>query len=827
MSKTFKYLFIAALLLMVFLACTMVRDVVTTTAPTAGQPPELPAPANNDGAETIWIPGGTFWMGSEATEAAAGEDEMPRHQVTLGGFYIYTHEVTNEMYNRCVAAGSCQPVIEMESGLTALTQDPAYTEHPVVGVDWNMARDYCAWANARLPTEAEWELAGRGLESLRYPWGSQEPTCERANMFGCAAPPITLAVGSLAAGNSPYGAWDMAGNVWEWVHDWYAERYYAFSPSENPLGPLVNQDPDHPQKVVRGGGLYSEPSRLRGAERTGANPYRAFDDVGFRCVAMGELGLPEGYEPALDRRELVPPDPLDGGGEHVEDPEGAAWYQIGFGDASCPTPDGRMFIVVEADSSEEVEYEVSVDGVPFDCFYDDMLRVLHCEGPVPETTEFPDIYHVQIHFLPHGGIGHVYLEKPTDCGAPPPDRFSMSLDCPVDGLFTISFFYDPPITWDIVRLSGEDIPCMAVSETETRCTAPDIRTGDHYEFYLHGHGADGTEYEWTPWAPVLEDCPVDFLDYDVVTACYDVYAPFIDIIRPVGETIASVTIGGEPLDCWVPVVWGVTCRLPDAAPGTILTVEICFASGPCVTEDVTVLDCGGVPPGGIVYDIDPTCWPPEAAAASIHYFPFDVPLVAANANGFDLACENRGGGWYICPGVPGATGAETTITFCLSDGTCLSAPITIPNCSEGPPVGFWYLAEVGCHSEDTIYVIIVTGLDWLVPGAEFDYNVAGGGVVFSCEPVPGSPGRLYCSGDTMPSSAGGLQVCIRREGDAAPTCVTFDDFTTRSPTTCQEEPPSEPPPLSCSGYNNQTACVAAGCKWTKGPPDGLEHCYPP
>jgi len=582
----------------------------------------------------------------------------------------------------------------------------------------------------------------------------------------------------------------------------------------------VNQDPNNPQKVVRGGGLYSEPDKLRGAERADANPYRAYDDGGFRCVPMGELALPEGYEPALDRREIIPPDPLDGGGEHVEDPDSEAWYSIGFGDVSCPTPDGRMFLVVAADSSEDVEYEVAVEGIPFDCIYDDMLRVLHCEGPTPETTEFPGIYHVQIHFLPHGGIAHVYIEKPADCGAPPPDRFSMDLDCPADGRFTISFFYDPPITWDVVCLSGVDIPCWPFPGGELRCTPPDLRTGDHYEFYLHGFGADGTEYEWTPWAPVLEDCPVDFLDYGVTTACYDVHAPFINIFRPESETIASITDSGVPLDCWAPVVWGVTCRLPDTAPGTVLTVEICFASGPCVAEDVTVLDCAGVPTEEIRYNIKPLCMWFEEIWASIQYWPFDQPLVAANANGLRLTCAHVGSGWYTCSGVPGSEGDTVTTTFCLADGNCFSRGIIIPACEGTPPVDIWLLNEVGCHSEDSLYVVIDTGLDWLVPGAAFDYNVAGGGVIFSCEPLPGAPGRLYCSGDSMPSSAGGLQVCLRRSGDAELTCVTFDDFVVRAPATCAEEPPPpEPHAPTCADYTTQASCNAhwaEGCKWGAG-----------
>jgi formylglycine-generating enzyme required for sulfatase activity len=831
MNKPFKYLFCAALLLLAFLACTMVRDIAETSTPAAEQ---TASPTNTDGAAVVWIPGGAFWMGSEATDAAAAEDEMPRHQVTLDGFFIYTHEVTNEMYAECVAAGGCLPVNVMDSGPTTHSGDPAYTEHPVVGVDWNMANDYCAWAGGRLPTEAEWELAARGTDSLRYPWGAEDPTCDRVNMFGCNAPPDTLAIGSLANGNSPYAVWDMAGNVWEWVNDWYAEHYYTFSPPANPFGPPVNQDPNHPRKVVRGGGLYSEPDKLRGAERAGANPYRTFDDVGFRCVPMGELALPEGYEPALDRREMVPPDPLDGGGEHAEDPEEEAHYRLGFADVSCPTSDGRVFLVIEADSSEDVEYEVTVDGIPFDCLYDEMLRVLHCEGPVPETTEFPDMYHGQVQFIPHGGIGHFYLEKPTDCGALPPDRFSMDLACPVDGLFTISFFYEPPITWDTVQISGEDIPCVAVSETETRCTAPDLRTGDHYEFYLHGIGADGTEYEWTPWAPVLEDCPGLARFLDVSPFCFEGH-PTIQVMYgedwpPLISVVETLATGGFPnaLDC-IGVAPGVhVCGDLMNVVGVSAYVQIWFGGGDLHDFHVIVPACPGTETE-IGYSIGLSCWPPEAeaAAASIHYWPFDEALVAANANGFDLTCIYTGVQWYMCTGVPGAAGSATTITFCLADGRCFSDTGIIPACGE-PPVGIWLLSEVGCHSETALYVIIDTGLDWLVPGAAFDYNVAGGGVIFGCEPMPGSPGRLYCSGDTMPSFAGGLQVCIRRDGEAEPTCRTFDDFTARAPATCVEEPPPpEPPAPSCSDYTTQASCLANGCKWTKGPPDGLEHCYPP
>ena len=249
-------------------------------------------PTNTDGAETILIPGGTFWMGSEDGDAQAEADEMPRHQVTLGDFPIYTHEVTHEMYARCVEARACIPVNALPGGPTSHYGDPAFAEYPVSGVDWLMARDYCKWAGGRLPTEAEWELASRGAESLRYPWGEEDPDCDRVNMSGCIDPPDTVAVGSYELGNSPYEAWDLSGNVWEWVHDWYDEDAYFFSSVIDPLGPNYSQT-----KVVRGGGLYSEPVMMRSAARQPANPNRPYDDVGFRCVAMSDLDAAGGVRP--------------------------------------------------------------------------------------------------------------------------------------------------------------------------------------------------------------------------------------------------------------------------------------------------------------------------------------------------------------------------------------------------------------------------------------------------------------------------------------------------------------------------------------------------
>ncbi|MEW6093651.1 MAG: formylglycine-generating enzyme family protein [Chloroflexota bacterium] len=764
------------------------------------------APTNTDGAETILIPAGTFWMGSEAADTDADADEMPWHQVTLDGFYLYTHEVTNEMYAECVAAGGCLPINVMESGPTTHYADPAYADFPVVGVDWNMADDYCTWAGGRLPTEAEWELAARGTESLPYPWGAEDPACDRVNMLGCAIPPDTVEVGSYLLGNSPEGVWDMSGNVWEWVHDWYDEDYYLFSASWNPLGPYAPENMDDPLKVARGGGLYSEPLRMRSATRAGADPYRAYDDVGFRCVAGEGLALPDGYTPPLDRHDMVPPDPLDGGGDPVEDPDPEEWYSIGFGIASCPTPDGRMHIVLEADSSEEVDYEVTVDGIPFDCYYDEMLRLLHCEGPVPETTEYPDEYHALVWFN-DGLIGHFYIDKPTDCDTFAPEMFSIDLECPEDGLFTIDFYYDPPIIWDIVQISGVDLACVQLDDYLIRCTAPDIRVGDHYEFYLHGTGEDGTEYEWMPWVPVRDDCPGLVRILAASPFCFEdhptVQVMYGDGWPPLGEVWAD----DVDLDC-IGMAPGVQiCGDLTQPAGTDVEIQICFVGIECISRTISVPDCPS-PDATLGYLIEPYCYPPEdpAPAVSIHYWPFDLPVVAANANGFDLTCENWGGGWYMCPGVPGAPGAETTITFCLEDGRCFSDPMTIPDCAPTGDEG-WRMIAIGCHDETRIYFMIETGLDWLFPGVDFDYTATDGETTYACTVNPAMPGRIYCAGP-RPEVPGPLEFCLQGPGEVAPTCQTYPDYNiwVAAIPPCAPEEPEEPHVPSCADYTDEYTC---------------------
>ena len=207
-------------------------------------------------------------------------NEMPVHTVDLDEFLIDAFEVTNAQFQACVEAGGCQ-----NSGRFRLT-DPDLVDHPIVLVSWNEAADYCTWRDARLPTEAEWEMAARGgLAGQEYPWGS-DLTGERANFCDINCDETvnlddgfaeTAPVGSFMP--NEFGLYDMAGNAMEWVMDLYLDTYYVISPLENPTGPAQGD-----QNVVRGGSFFQESLFLRVAGRSPTGPQNVSWDLGFRCA---------------------------------------------------------------------------------------------------------------------------------------------------------------------------------------------------------------------------------------------------------------------------------------------------------------------------------------------------------------------------------------------------------------------------------------------------------------------------------------------------------------------------------------------------------------
>ncbi|MGH7255092.1 MAG: formylglycine-generating enzyme family protein [Nitrospirales bacterium] len=251
-------------------------------SPPAGQPTEI---VGKDGAPMVLIPAGPFPMGVPEGARDGGRDEYPLHEVHLDAYYMDTFEVTNAQYQAFVkATGHRIPQHPSDPTRTIWEHHRApepIWNRPVINVDWHDADAYCRWAGKRLPTEAEWEKAARGTDDRRFPWGNVEPTSRHLNYNQRWQGAKTLApVGSFEAGKSPYGVYDMAGNVWEWVADWYDSRYYEKSPARNPPGPDRGTT-----RVTRSSGWQVETPLVRIFTRFGADPKTRNESTGFRCAA--------------------------------------------------------------------------------------------------------------------------------------------------------------------------------------------------------------------------------------------------------------------------------------------------------------------------------------------------------------------------------------------------------------------------------------------------------------------------------------------------------------------------------------------------------------
>jgi len=241
--------------------------------------------SDKDGMIQVYVPAGEFLMGSADSDSLASSDEKPQHTVYLDAFWIDKTEVTNAMYALCVTAEACQPPGDTRS----YTRDnyygnSQYADYPVINVSWNDAQAYCQWAGRQLPTEAEWEKAARGINGRIYPWGNATPDSNLLNFNEQVGD--TTKVGSYPNGASPYGALDMAGNVWEWVNDWYHETYYSSSPAENPPGPSSGN-----YRVLRGGSwiyeaqwMYDAQQFVRAADRFWIGSDDGGIVFGFRCA---------------------------------------------------------------------------------------------------------------------------------------------------------------------------------------------------------------------------------------------------------------------------------------------------------------------------------------------------------------------------------------------------------------------------------------------------------------------------------------------------------------------------------------------------------------
>ncbi|MBI5410873.1 MAG: formylglycine-generating enzyme family protein [Nitrospirae bacterium] len=225
-----------------------------------------PSPSTAAGDGMVLIPAGPFLMGGDFDE------ERPRHRVVLDAFLMDRHEVTNEHYAAYLLATGA-PASRLWNKSDRFHSGEKFPRHPAVGLSWFEAKAFCEWQGKRLPTEAEWEKAARGgREGFAFPWGDT-PDHARANFEGQG----TLPVGSYAP--NEYGLFDMSGNVWEWVEDWFGPTYYERSPETNPIGPESGKE-----RVLRGGSYVDGIGPNRVAHRHWYPPAAQYKWLGGRCA---------------------------------------------------------------------------------------------------------------------------------------------------------------------------------------------------------------------------------------------------------------------------------------------------------------------------------------------------------------------------------------------------------------------------------------------------------------------------------------------------------------------------------------------------------------
>lgn len=427
-----------------------------------------------------WVYPGWFPLGSDPDEDSLSRgDETPQTGTHQPGFWMSQGEVTNKEYALCVEAGVCSVPSLRPTGPTNHFGNPAYDDHPVVGVSWFQAEGYCEWINGRLPTEAEWEKAAGGAVGSIYPWGDESPTCDRANgiLDGCETIGDTQPVGSYPLGISSYGLFDMAGNVREWTFDWYAADAYLNVGQYAPAGPAEGE-----KKVVRGGGFNDFKENLRTTARWAYEPARDFDDVGFRCIPLTKRYptfcepsyVPLCYDPDIPAREepCVP-------GQNVPGEEGVTL--LGFG---CPMNKTVCF-EVDTNGGGTAGYTATVDADGFTCrALDERPDILQCCGP-----EQPMGRNVSITVCAPGG-------------SPDGEIIGTSALDEEDGIKLASLVSDGVLT--LMRTTAPNCPDGYIYDAASGACVPDP---------TQPACPDGTQYSerLKGCVPADEDCPKGYL----------------------------------------------------------------------------------------------------------------------------------------------------------------------------------------------------------------------------------------------------------------------------------------------------------------------------
>jgi formylglycine-generating enzyme required for sulfatase activity len=276
-SQAMKKIIFVVFIFLVACVSPVAAPTATPLLPTVVTP--IPdEPTNEKDGTMRLVPAGEFTMGSEYPYS---DNDKPVHQVYLDAFYMDIYEVTNAAYKACVDAGVCTPPQETGSSTrSSYYGNSQYDNYPVVYVNWFQAQTYCEWHGGSLPTEAQWEKVASWDDETKtkhtYPWG-EEISCNQANYFDGSKDCVgdTSEVGSYESGKSPYGIYDMPGNVWEWVADWYG-AYPGNTVSDSDYGTQY--------RVLRGGGWHSYAGDLRTSNRARGDPVNFDEKVGFRCA---------------------------------------------------------------------------------------------------------------------------------------------------------------------------------------------------------------------------------------------------------------------------------------------------------------------------------------------------------------------------------------------------------------------------------------------------------------------------------------------------------------------------------------------------------------
>jgi formylglycine-generating enzyme required for sulfatase activity len=307
-----------------------------------------------DGSLLVYIPSGEFIMG-------LGYGDAPTKTVTLDAYWMQQTEVANKMYAQCVASGNCSAPVQ-ELGAPPYTST-AFGDYPIVGVTWDAANTYCQWIGGQLPSEAQWEKAARGQNGNKYPWGNNSPKCDLANFKTCAG--HTDAVNAHPDGKSSYGLLDMAGNVFEWVNDYYDPNYYASAPASNPTGPASGS-----QRITRGSSFETDATLMFSAIRHPAAHDHHNYDLGFRCVVT----QPKAFAPYCQSASYFPVGGTQNAACSLPDVQVRGNYcQGNISYATANIPQGATY---QAKSKDFSCTDAVVNG----------QRVLTCTGPLNSST---------------------------------------------------------------------------------------------------------------------------------------------------------------------------------------------------------------------------------------------------------------------------------------------------------------------------------------------------------------------------------------------------------------------------------------------------------